>query len=82
MFKTDKQKSTLHRTQKPVKLLEYLIKTYSNQGDIVLDNCMGSGGTIIAAINTDRHYIGIELDDDIFEIARKRIEEHKKIKDL
>lgn len=82
VFKTDKQKSALHRTQKPIKLLEYLIKTYTNSGDVVLDNCMGSGGTIIAAINTDRHYIGIELDDDIFEIARKRIEEHKKIKDL
>ena len=65
----------LHPTQKPVALLEYLIKTYTNEGEVVLDNCMGSGSTCIAAINTNRRYIGFELDPDYFEIARKRIEE-------
>ncbi len=53
-----------HPTQKPVALLEYLIKTYSNKGDTVLDNCMGSGSTIFAAINTGRHYIGIDINKD------------------
>ena len=62
-----------HPTQKPVELLEYLIKTYTNEGDIVLDNCMGSGSTCVAAINTNRHYIGFELDEGYFEIAKKRI---------
>lgn len=66
--------SNLHPTQKPIMLLEDLIETFSNQGDIVLDNCMGSGSTIIACINTKRKYIGFELDDNYFELAKKRIE--------
>lgn len=71
-FSLDKDK--LHPTQKPVALLEYLIKTYTNENDIVLDNCMGSGSTCIAAINTGRQYIGFELDEHYFEIAKERIE--------
>lgn len=65
----------LHPTQKPVALLEYLIKTYTNEGETVLDNCMGSGSTCVAAINTNRHYIGFELDEKYFDIADKRIKE-------
>lgn len=72
-FKTDKQKSALHPTQKPVALLEYLIKTYSNEGDLILDNTMGVGSTCIACINTNRHFIGIELDKNYFELSKKRI---------
>ena len=67
---------TVHPTQKPVALLEYLIKTYTLEGETVLDNCMGSGSTGIACINTKRNFIGIEKDDRYFEIAKKRIEEH------
>lgn len=63
-----------HPTQKPVKLIEYLIKTYTNEGDIVLDNYMGSGTTAIAAINTNRNFIGFELDKNYFDIANERIE--------
>jgi site-specific DNA-methyltransferase (adenine-specific) len=63
-----------HPTQKPVELMEYLIKTYSNEGDIVLDNCMGSGTTGVAAKNTNRNFIGIELDSVFFEYAKNRIE--------
>ena len=65
----------LHPTQKPVELLEYLIKTYTNEGETVLDNCMGSGSTGVACKHTNRRFIGIELDDKYFEIAKKRIEE-------
>lgn len=68
--------SCLHPTQKPVALLEYLIKTYTLEGETVLDNCMGSGSTGVACINTNRNFIGIEKDDKYFEIAKKRIEEH------
>lgn len=64
----------LHPTQKPVPLLEYLIKTYTNEGDTVLDNCMGSGSTGVACINTQRNFIGIELDENYFKIANDRIE--------
>jgi site-specific DNA-methyltransferase (adenine-specific) len=59
------EKNNLHPTQKPVALLEYLIKTYSNEGDLVLDNCMGSGSTGVAAVNTNRRFIGIELDEKV-----------------
>lgn len=76
-FNTDKRNS-LHPTQKPVALLEYLIKTYTNEGEVVLDNCMGSGSTGVACINTNRNFIGIELDQNYFEIAKKRIEEAEK----
>ena len=64
---------TFHKTQKPASLLEYLINTYTNTGEVVLDNCMGSGSTGIACINTNRKFIGIELDDTYFEIAKERI---------
>jgi len=64
---------TVHPTQKPVDLLEYLVKTYTNQGDTVLDNCMGSGTTGVACKNLNRNFIGIEKDEAYFEIARKRI---------
>ncbi len=74
-FATDKQKEALHPTQKPVELLEWLIKTYTNEGEVILDNCMGSGSTGVAAINTNRSFIGIELDEGYFEIAENRIEE-------
>ena len=70
--------SSLHPTQKPVSLCEWLIKAYSNEGDLVLDNCMGSGTTAIACINTNRNYIGFENDNTYFELANKRIEEHKR----
>jgi DNA modification methylase len=75
-----REKQSLHPTQKPVALLEYLIKTYSNEGDLVLDNCMGSGSTGVAAVNTNRRFIGIEKDDKYFEIAQKRIGEALKQK--
>ena len=65
----------LHPTQKPVALMEYLIRTYTNENETVLDNCMGSGTTGVACVNTNRHFIGIEKDDKYFEIARKRIDE-------
>ncbi len=58
--------TTLHLTQKPVELLEWLIKTYTNEGELVLDNCIGSGTTAIACINTNRNYVGFELDKDFF----------------
>ena len=64
----------VHPTQKPIPLLEYLIKTFSNEGDLVLDNCMGSGSTGVACKNTNRNFIGIELDKNYFEIAKKRID--------
>lgn len=64
-----------HPTQKPVALLEYLIKTYTNEGEIVLDNCMGSGTTAVAAINTSRNYIGFETDKTYYQIACDRIRE-------
>ena len=64
----------LHPTQKPVKLLEYLIKTYTNEGETVLDNCMGSGSTGVACVNTNRNFIGIELEEKYFNIAKERIE--------
>jgi site-specific DNA-methyltransferase (adenine-specific) len=69
----------LHPTQKPLELCEWLIKTYSNEGDLVLDFCMGSGTTIEACINTNRNYIGIEKDEKIFEVAKKRVFEDSRI---
>lgn len=62
-----------HNTQKPVKLLEYLIKTYTNEGETVLDSCMGSGSTGVAAANTKRQFIGIELDSEYYDISEQRI---------
>lgn len=75
-FKSDKQKSKLHPTQKPVGLMEYLIRTYSSEGDTVLDFCMGSGTTGIACINTNRKFIGIEKNKNIFDGAAARISNH------
>lgn len=72
-FLTDTQNSSLHPTQKPVALLEYLIKTYTNEGETVLDNCMGSGSTGVACIHTNRNFIGMELDETYFNIAKDRI---------
>lgn len=69
-----------HPTQKPIKLLEYLIRTYTNENNLILDNTMGSGSTGVACVNTNRNFIGIELDENYFEIARKRIEEAEKSK--
>ena len=66
---------SVHPTQKPVALLEYLINTYSNEGDTILDNTMGSGSTMVACVNTKRNGIGIELDDNYFEIAQERIKQ-------
>jgi site-specific DNA-methyltransferase (adenine-specific) len=63
----------IHPTQKPVELMEYLIKTYTNEGETVLDNTMGSGTTGVACVNTNRSFIGIEMDDKYFKIASKRI---------
>lgn len=77
MFNRDKDK--LHPTQKPVELLEYLIKTYTNEGDLVLDNCMGSGTTGVACNHLGRDFIGIEKDETYFNIAQERIEQLKKI---
>lgn len=68
-------KTRFHPTQKPVELLEYLILTYTNDGETVLDNCMGSGSTGVACINTKRRFIGIELDQKYFDIAKSRIED-------
>ena len=65
----------LHPTQKPVELLEYLIKTYTNEGEIVLDNCMGSGSTCVSCVNTNRHYIGFEKEPKYYDIACKRLDE-------
>lgn len=73
-FNRDNPRNRLHPTQKPVSLLEYLINTYTNKDDIVLDNCMGSGSTGIACVNTNRNFIGIELDENYFNIAKQRIE--------
>ncbi len=72
-FKRDCLTSNLHPTQKPVALLEELIKTFSNEGDLVLDNCIGSGSTGVACLNTHRDFIGIELDEKYFNIAKERL---------
>lgn len=74
-FSSDKQTASFHPTQKPVALMEYLIRTYTNEGDTVLDNCMGSGTTGVACINTGRGFTGIERDEKYFEIANTRIAE-------
>ena len=74
-FNRDNPRERLHETQKPVLLLEYLIKTYSNVGDTVLDNCMGSGSTGVACVNANRNFIGIEIDKSYFDTASRRIAE-------
>ena len=75
-------KDIVHPTQKPVALMEYLIKTYTNEGETVLDNTMGSGTTGVACVNTNRNFIGIELDDKYFEIAERRINDAIREKQL
>jgi site-specific DNA-methyltransferase (adenine-specific) len=82
-FKTaesEGRKSVIHPTQKPVLLFEYLIKTYTNEGEVVLDNCIGSGTTAIACINQNRKYIGIELDEEYYNKCNERIKKHLEIK--
>ena len=76
-FSKDVQKAALHPTQKPVALIEYLIKTYTNPGDLVLDSCAGSMTLAIAAMNTGRDYICIEKDSEIFEIGKNRVDEYR-----
>lgn len=81
-FKTaESEGKVYHPTQKPISLMEWLIKTYTNENDMVLDNCIGSGTTAIAAIRTNRRYIGIELDVNFYNITNQRIEEER-IKEL
>lgn len=75
-FNRDKDK--VHPTQKPVALLEYLVRTYTNEGEVVLDNCMGSGSTGVACVKANRGFIGIERELDYFNIAKGRIEEQSK----
>lgn len=65
----------VHPTQKPVELCEYIIKTYTNEGDMVLDNTCGSGSTLVACVNTNRHYIGIEKEKEYYDIAVERVKE-------
>lgn len=77
-FTNNNNLEKLHPTQKPVALFEYLIRTYTNEGDLVLDNCMGSGTTAIACIHTKRNFIGFELNPEYVEIANKRIEMDKR----
>ena len=77
-FKSGDRDIRLHPTQKPIALLEYLIKTYTNENELVLDNCMGSGSTGVACVNTNRNFIGIELDENYFNIAKERIYEQRK----
>lgn len=78
-YQRDCLKSNLHPTQKPVALLENLIRTFTNENDRVLDNCMGSGSTGVAAINTNRNFIGIELDENYFKISKERISQEQLI---
>lgn len=75
VFSQDTQKSKLHQSQKPVSLISYFIQTYSNPNDLVLDNCMGSASTAIAAIKTGRSFVGIESDELIFETAKSRVDQ-------
>lgn len=74
VFATDKQKEAYHPTQKPVALFEYLIKTYTNEGYVILDNCIGSGTTAVAALKNNRKFIGFETESEYIEVANMRIE--------
>lgn len=80
IIKFNRDKDKQHPTQKPVALLEYLIRTYTNENNLVLDNTMGSGSTGVACVNTNRNFIGIELDKNYYEIACERIKDAKKEK--
>ncbi len=75
-FSNANNKSKVHPTQKPVPLFEYLIRTYTNENETILDNCMGSGTTAIACLNTNRNYIGFELDETYYSLANERIAKH------
>ena len=75
-FDIEMNKKRYHETQKPVALCEYLIKTYTNENELVLDNCMGGGTTAIACLNTNRDFIGIEKEHQYFEVAKRRIDDH------
>lgn len=77
-FNNGHSSNTFHPTEKPIDLLEYLIKTYTNEGMTVLDNVMGSGSTGVAAVNTNRSFIGMELNDKYFETAKQRIDKAQK----
>ena len=81
-FSNANHQNIFHPTQKPVALLEYLIRTYTNENDIILDNCMGSGSTGVACVNTGRDFIGIELDNNYFQIAEKRIYDAMAIREV
>ena len=76
LFSTDKQKIAIHPTQKPVALFTYLIKTYTNEGETVLDTCMGGGTTAVSCIDTDRKYVGFEIGEKEFTDANERIAKH------
>ena len=78
-FKTAEDEGKLHPTQKPIALYEYLVKTYSNEGDTILDPCMGSGTTGIACLNTDREFIGIERDENYYTIAEERLKTDEQV---
>jgi site-specific DNA-methyltransferase (adenine-specific) len=86
VFSSDKQKTKssgfIHPTQKPVGLLEYLIKTYTNESEVVLDNAAGSSSTAIACLNTNRNWIMMENDESYYELSLKRIESQKKLLSL
>lgn len=81
VFSNASQKGKVHPTQKPVALFEYLIRTYTNEGELVLDNCIGSGTTAVAAINTRRNFIGIEREEEYVNIARQRVSDAIKAKE-
>ena len=70
-----------HPTEKATSLCEWLIKTYTNEGETVLDNCMGSGSTGVACVNTNRNFIGIEIDEKYFNIAKERIESYDRARE-
>ena len=78
IIKFDRDSDSFHPTQKPVDLLRYLIRTYSNEGDTILDNCMGSGTTAVACIREKRHFIGFELNKEYFDKACKRIDAERR----
>ena len=78
LLKFDRDQDTIHPTQKPVDLLRYLIRTYSNEGDTILDNCMGSGTTAVACIKEKRHFIGFELNKDYYDKACRRIDAERR----
>lgn len=81
-FRTAESEGKYHPTQKPIELMEYLIKTYSNEGDVILDPCMGSGTTGVACKNLNRNFIGIELVEQYFNTAKTRINEINKISEF